>query len=747
MYVFTDSTLKYLLKKIKSKIALKSELDNKLDKVDGKGLSDNDFTDSAKSLLETKFNSVEASYSTGMTHIKFSNENESNTKTIDLKTDCDMFFYPAIGTELLSDLSGNVTIPYAFISKSGSDIGKVTVNIKNLINNTSSENVFNVTDNGSELILEGASSGNANISFTIEGNTDEIKTNVLGKYSTVIMLPLAIYRSTDSSLVPSNVSNPKTVVSDFGNGEYEIMLYTATSTNYINFFNKTSLTNVSYMSDDISNMSWTYYGCTSLKGTPVCGDKVTNMSSAYSLCSNLTGNPVCRNNVTNMYMTYAYCSNLTGSPVCGPNVTDMANTYEKCFNLTGAPVCGSNVTSMASTYQECYKLTGSPVCGLNVTNMCSTYQECYKLTGDAACGPNVVDMSKAYYYSYVPGKAACGDNVTNMSRTYAQCVKLVGPAACGPNVNNMYQAYYNCINLKGTPACGDNVFDMHQAYAYCSNLTGRPVVGNTVEIMTQAYYNCFNLTGAPICGKKVVAMGQAFANCYNLQGNMYLFSNFIDQANSVFNGRNTTNRLNIYYNAGANKYHTTTTHYTLRNAPLTGNTITWTDDRSVNGCYYNAKENIYLYPMVNIVGTYRENELLVARYTMNSGANVIPEVDSATMTTIEDTTNNDGTITRSVYLDESQLGELPSSISFDGATNLLTVEKLKVDNITDTSYMFNGCSNLTSVCSSDWDTGKITKADYMFAGCSKLTKESFTNFELPNVESASHIFDGCTNLL
>ena len=569
-----------------------------------------------------------------------------------------------------------------------------------------------------------------------------------------------------------------------------------------------------------------FYNCSNLTNASISNPSITNMAQAYYSCSNLKSSPFCGDKVTNMAQTYQSCHKLTGSPVCGPNVTDMSQTYAYCRNLTGEPVCGPNVTNMAQTYQSCHNLTGSPVCGPNVTNMSSTYQECYSLTGNAACGPNVTNMSKAYFYSYVPGKAACGNNVTNMSQAYAQCIKLAGPAACGPNVNNMYQAYYNCINLKGTPACGDKVFNMYQAYAYCSNLTGRPVIGNTVEIMTQAYYNCFNLTGAPICGKNIVAMSQAFANCYNLQGNMYLFSNFVEQADSVFKGRNTANRLNIYYNVGASSYSITTTHHTLRNAPLTGKTISWTDDRSANGCYYNAKENIYLYPMVNIKEIYKENELLVARYTMNSGANVVPEgtiedirevkvtsenynpqfslgtlgvditsmkeittsvgdfyyiddytdefgyvqyrygasdkdrvylsvdsdtknvfidnmitsdsgpleevtlyipgqVDFATMTTAEDTTNNNGTITRSVYLDESQAGKHPSSISFNGETNLLTIDKLKVDNIKDATSMFEGCTNLTHVNTSDWDTSKITKADYMFAGCSKLTKESF----------------------
>ena len=121
---------------------------------------------------------------------------------------------------------------------------------------------------------------------------------------------------------------------------------------------------------------------------------------------------------------------------------------------------------------------------------------------------------------------------------------------------------------------------------------------------------------------------------------------------------------------------------------------------------------------------------------------------------IEDTVNSDNTITKAIYIEESKIDKMPTSISFKNETDLLTVDKLRIDNITDTSYMFNGCSNLTSVCALDWDTSKITKADYMFAGCSKLIKESFVRvengntkqFELPNVKSAICIFDGCINL-
>ena len=285
---------------------------------------------------------------------------------------------------------------------------------------------------------------------------------------------------------------------------------------------------------------------------------------------------------------------------------------------------------------------------------------------------------------------------------------------------------------------------MYYTYNYCNKLTGNPVCGDNVTNMYGAYSYCSNLTGSPVCGPNVTNMVMTYANCTKLSSNGYFYSNKVTNVCNCFGGRSNDKRLNLYVPIDGTTL--TTCLKTGVSKSLTGASITWIND-TANNRYYNTAQNIYIYPVSNVKQAYKENELLLAKYTMNSGANVVPEVDSATMITTEDITNNNGTITRSVYFDEPQAGKLPSSISFNGATNLLTVQKLKIDNITNASYMFNGCSNLTSICATDWDTSKITKADYMFAGCSKLTKESFTDFELPNVESASHIFDGCTNLL
>ena len=86
--------------------------------------------------------------------------------------------------------------------------------------------------------------------------------------------------------------------------------------------------------NNVTDMSYKYYGRTHLIGSPVCGDNVVNMDYAYSNCVNLTGHPACSNNVITMDGTYFNCKNLNGSAVCGTNVKHMSSTYMNCVNLS-----------------------------------------------------------------------------------------------------------------------------------------------------------------------------------------------------------------------------------------------------------------------------------------------------------------------------------------------------------------------------------------------------------------------------
>ena len=63
-------------------------------------------------------------------------------------------------------------------------------------------------------------------------------------------------------------------------------------------------------------------------------------------------------------------------------------------------------------------------------------------------------------------------------------------------------------------------------------------------------------------------------------------------------------------------------------------------------------------------------------------------------------------------------------------------------NVTDTSFMFNNCSNLTTI--PQLDTSKVTTMTYMFNNCSKLT--TIPQLDTSKVTSWSSVFNNCTSL-
>ena len=60
--------------------------------------------------------------------------------------------------------------------------------------------------------------------------------------------------------------------------------------------------------------------------------------------------------------------------------------------------------------------------------------------------------------------------------------------------------------------------------------------------------------------------------------------------------------------------------------------------------------------------------------------------------------------------------------------------------------MFEGCSNLTSLNVSNFDTSKVTHMDYMFFNCSNLTRLDVSNFDTSKVTKMSAMFMNCTNI-
>ena len=74
------------------------------------------------------------------------------------------------------------------------------------------------------------------------------------------------------------------------------------------------------------------------------------------------------------------------------------------------------------------------------------------------------------------------------------------------------------------------------------------------------------------------------------------------------------------------------------------------------------------------------------------------------------------------------------------------LEYLNTANVTDMSYMFYGCSKLTSLDVTNFNTAKVTNMNKMFSGCLSLTSLDVTHFNTANVTNMSSMFSNCFSL-
>ena len=58
----------------------------------------------------------------------------------------------------------------------------------------------------------------------------------------------------------------------------------------------------------------------------------------------------------------------------------------------------------------------------------------------------------------------------------------------------------------------------------------------------------------------------------------------------------------------------------------------------------------------------------------------------------------------------------------------------------------NGCTTLSSLDTTGWDTSKIEIMERMFSGCESLTKVDLSKFDTSNVTDMDGMFSGCKKL-
>ena len=89
-----------------------------------------------------------------------------------------------------------------------------------------------------------------------------------------------------------------------------------------------------------------------------------------------------------------------------------------------------------------------------------------------------------------------------------------------------------------------------------------------------------------------------------------------------------------------------------------------------------------------------------------------------------------------------------ASYLFNGCSNLtsINIEALDTSNANDMSCMFQGCSSLVSLDLARFDTSHVARMDYMFEGCSSLKNLDLASFDTRGVTSMCGMFGDCGSL-
>lgn len=85
---------------------------------------------------------------------------------------------------------------------------------------------------------------------------------------------------------------------------------------------------------------------------------------------------------------------------------------------------------------------------------------------------------------------------------------------------------------------------------------------------------------------------------------------------------------------------------------------------------------------------------------------------------------------------------------FEGCSNLTSLDLSSFDtsNVTSMYSMFDHCTSLTSLDLSNFDTSNVTRMNFMFWNCSSLTTLNLSNWDTSKVTSYSNMFRDCSSL-
>ena len=530
---------------------------------------------------------------------------------------------------------------------------------------------------------------------------------------------------------------------------FEGMQYFDTS-NVINmksmFVGDTNLTAIDLSHFNTSNVTTMYdlfsgdSSLTSVNLSSFDTSKVNNMRGMFynnnSLASITFGNSFNTSNVTNMYAMFYGCSSLTSLDLSGfntSNVTNMQNMFYGCTGLTSLTFSSnfntSNVTNMEGMFYNCSNLTSLDLSSFdtsNVTTMKSMFRKCNGLTS--------LDLSNFNT-----------SNVTDMRGMFAECTKLLSLDLSNFNTTNvtlmggtadadpgMFQSCSGLVSLNLSSFDTSKVTNMAKMFYNCSSLTSLDLSSFDTSKLANMYWmfnGSNNLLAIYVSSDKWDVTGvtnstHMFNNCSSLVGGN----------GTAYSSSNVTKTYAVIDTDDAPGYLTAApTENVLEPGSVKANTIKYLSTGIL-------KNQIKKISFTNSITGHSANGTDTWDVSFQKNGSVLAWVGNA-----------DG---NGLY--EMTIGQAGGVKALNGyglfsyLNNLQSIDGMEYFDVSDVTLMrsmFQGCSNLSTLDLSNWNTSKVKLMNNMFNGCSNLSTIYVSDlWDTSNLSNSAGMFTGATNL-
>ena len=495
--------------------------------------------------------------------------------------------------------------------------------------------------------------------------------------------------------------------------------------------------------EKVIDLTSTFHYCSSITSAPVIPNSVTTISNMFNCCTNIISAPNIPDSVTNMDSAFAGCSNLQVAPeYIGKNVNSMGWAFNRCNNLVTAPNIPDSAEYMYGIFNGCISLETPPPYINNATTLASAFCYCYNLKS----APNILSPRlNSLYYTFFDCQALTGDiyiaspyivNSRNAFYNTSLPKNLYFPYRfANGTLTNTYQSLYSYNGYYGITSYDSHIYaerdgDWYRYENYIADYIGP---NSSEEIPFNSTYN-FTLAPKQLGNATTISFNSqyhtlssvnlwcCFYNCKELESVINIPANTTNLMNTFLNCTNLVSAPHIP-NSVTNMLYTFCNCQRLAHAPDIPNSVT-----NLRSTFYNTR----ITTLPNIPNSVTSLDTTFAYTNISTVQNIPNSVlyMNATFMQCKDLTSIDAfptslrglTRTFESCKNLTSVPEIPNSVTdMSGAfewTGLLTPPNIP-NSVTNMSATFCGCNDLT-VAPTSLPSG-LTRVDSIFRHCKLLT--------------------------